>query len=174
MGVSRNVPEFLGKLSQAVDGITSGNPAALRDVTGTAVRVMDGSIASMTGGRMVARNAPTEGRPRVMSARAGVVSGVAVATAIVGPKGPVPIVENAMPPHAIGLGRKSRGKAGGWTGNGSEVLTIPQEDEVRFGPFAHPGTAGKHRWVAARETLPSVLAPALFEGVARRALGPFL
>ena len=174
MGTSRSVPEFVGKITKSAEAVRAGNSPALTELSRTAERVMDGSISSMTGGRMVARNAPTEGHPRRMSAKAGGVSGTDIATCIVGPKGPVALIENPVPPHEIGSGKKSRGKKGGFTGSGSELLTIPNEDVVLYGPFAHPGTAGKHRWVAARETLPRILGPQMLENSARRALAPFL
>lgn len=171
MGFSKTPAEMVSKIARSVEATTTGNKGALADVSHTAERVMDGSIAEMTGGKMLMRNAPNERKPRVMSAKAGRVQGTVVAECIVGPKGPVPLIENGARPHPIGEGRGAAG--GGWTGSGSEVLVIPDEDVVRWGPFIHPGTAGRGQWKRARDGLPRVLGPAMLTNAAQRALRPF-
>jgi len=182
MGTSKSVAQFTGKIAKAGAGIETANKDALTRAAKTSVDVLNATISSMVGADRLMHNAPRARKPTKLSAKAGHLEGKTERLLVkVGPKGPVALIDQGAPLHAIGLGG---GTAEGVTFSGKRRkrtfsalgrLYNPQFDDARplrmpgskrgwvTGPVIHPGTGGKRRWTQTRDkVLPGVVRPILF------------
>ena len=174
-GKSRTVSEMNAKILAAARGLEVAQRRALADAAETATTTLNGAIASMVGGDMRMRNAPRPFRPAALRAKWG-PGQTGRPSVKVGPSGPVALIDQGAPIHVIGLGR---GAAAGAVKKRTRRTVIGGieraynlsldskrlkiNNDVRWGPFIHPGMQGKHRWTTTRDqVLTRTLPPVVF------------
>ena len=179
------------RLFAMATGIATGLEVAMRNAVKLSEGQLNAAIASMSGGDMMLSNYPRPGRGhRRMEAKGGLRTGAGVGEAVIGPRGPVVIVENDTNAHMIGFGRRSKAqsrimgfnnvfsgyskskvtKAYGGSARSRKRLKIG--GNVVMAPVRHPGTSGKDRWKQTRDgplraQLPGVLRLPIVRGAMR-------
>lgn len=167
------------KLLVMAAGISTGISVALREAVQVSEGQLNAAIGTMSGGDGMLSNYPRPNRGhRRMEAKGGVTASSGGGEAKIGPRGPVPIVENDTNAHLIGFGKASKAgsriagftntdlagrsgnifsgyskskvtKAYGGSANSRKRLVIG--GNVVMAPVRHPGTKGKDRWKQTRD-----------------------
>lgn len=152
MGTSTSVAEFSHKIATAGSNLEKAQRTGLRTSAIEMKRALEAAGASMSGGD---RRLSHAGR-RQLTVGFDVRN---ADTIYMRARGPWQLVESNTSPHQI---RPRRRKA----------LRFP-DGSVRRGSVRHPGTSGKHRYVAARKAMAPRVAKRMFQGDIRAVASAF-